>query len=278
MAPPVKKFAARRRQNVVALLALIAILLAADASGAAALHRTAAASGWLLLALVVGLALYNLRKKLPQLPLGNSATWLQLHIYAGLLSGVVFGMHLRWRFPNGAFECMLATLYALVFLSGVFGLICSRVFARRLATREGEVLFARIPRLRHHISTEVERLVIQCTATTESPAVLELYTKRLEDYFGRPHNFWQHLTLSTRPLHSLLTELQAQRHYLSNEEKSTMDQIEMHVRRKDDLDYHHAHQAVLKYWLFAHIPLTYALLAFAVVHVVLVQAFSGGMW
>ena len=55
-----------------------------------------------------------------------------------------------------------------------------------------------------------------------------------------------------------------------------MRQIADLVRQKDGLDYHHSLQLTLKLWLFAHIPLTYSLLIFSVVHVVLVYAFSGG--
>ena len=45
----------------------------------------------------------------------------------------------------------LASLFTAVFLSGVFGLIVSRVFARRLGTRDGDVLYGRIPRLRFEL-------------------------------------------------------------------------------------------------------------------------------
>jgi len=46
---------------------------------------------------------------------------------------------------------------------------------------------------------------------------------------------------------------------------------------KNDLDYHYALQGGLKYWLFFHIPTTYALLIFATVHAILVHAFTGGL-
>jgi hypothetical protein len=49
------------------------------------------------------------------------------------------------------------------------------------------------------------------------------------------------------------------------------------VRQKDGLDYHHALQLTLKLWLFVHIPLTYSLLIFSLVHLVLVYAFAGGV-
>ena len=51
------------------------------------------ATGYLMLAAVLFLALYNVRKKLPFLPLGSSAAWLQWHLYVGLGSVGVFALH-----------------------------------------------------------------------------------------------------------------------------------------------------------------------------------------
>jgi hypothetical protein len=249
-----------------------------EAAGSAALHRTTMASGWILLSLIVGLALYNVRKKLPFLQLGNSATWLQIHIYVGLLSAIVFGMHLKWRIPNGVFECALASLYALLFLSGLFGLIVSRMFARRLSARGGDVLFGRIQPMRRNTRARVEQMVTQCMASTESTAVPEYYVQRLKPFFDGPRHFWQHLVVSGRPRRRILTELQGQDRFLNETERNTMQQIAEYVQQKDDLDFQYAHQVTLKYWLFAHVPLTYAMLAFTTIHVVLVFAFSGAMW
>ena len=64
--------------------------------------------------------------------------------------------------------------------------------------------------------------------------------------------------------------------FLNREEREVMKQIAELVRRKDTLDYHHSLQLTLKLWLFVHIPLTYSLLIFSLVHIVLVYAFSGG--
>jgi len=180
--------------------------------------------------------------------------------------------------PNGVLEGVLAALYVTVFLSGLCGLIISRVFARRLSARGTPVLFRRIRRLQRHLRAEAEQLVVQCMAATESAAVSEFYVERLKGYFDGPRHIWPHLLLSNRPLRRLLNEMQWQDRYLNDAERDTMRQIREHVIRKNDLDYHHAHHVVLKYWLFSHVPLTYALLTFAVVHAVLVHAFSGAMW
>lgn len=277
MARPVKKRTVRRWHKLLLLLVLTTLLLLAEAIGSAALLKTGLATGWLLLVLVVGLALYNVRKKFPFLPLGSAAAWLQIHIYLGLFSGILFVLHLQWQLPSGIFEIVLALLYSAVFVSGLLGLIFSRVFARRLSIRPGEFLFQRIAPMRHQLLNQVERLVIQCMETTKSTGVPEFYARRLKPYFERPRHFWYHLILSNRPVSLLLSELQSLERYLNETERDVMRQIVEFVKQKDDLDYHFAHQATLRYWLFAHVPLTYALLCFAAIHVVLVYAFAGAI-
>lgn len=54
-------------------------------------------TGWVLLAAMILLALYNARKRLPFLPLGNSETWAQIHIYAGFFTVVLFLIHLNFQ-------------------------------------------------------------------------------------------------------------------------------------------------------------------------------------
>jgi hypothetical protein len=270
-----KYFAARRWCNFAVLALVSAVLLAASAVLTVSLHSTAKLTGWALLALVVGLASYNVRKKLPFLPLGSSALWLQLHIYAGLLSIVMFGLHLRWRVPTGAFETVLALVFAAVAGSGVAGLWISRTLAARVTTRGDEVIYERIPALRQRLQIEVEQLLLKCLAETESTAIPDFYLSRLKPFFDGPRNFWRHLGQSLRPCRQLLLEIEAQDRYLNDTERQYLQKIADRVRAKDALDYHYALQSTLKYWLFVHVPLTYGLLVLAAFHAVLVQAFSG---
>ena len=51
--------------------------------GRVALRPVATYSGWLLLALLLGLTFFNARKKLPFVPLLSASHWLQAHIYLG---------------------------------------------------------------------------------------------------------------------------------------------------------------------------------------------------
>jgi hypothetical protein len=271
-----RTLAARRNRNLIILAALSLLLPAFCVVVSTALRDAARFSGWLLFGLIVFLAGYNLRKKLAFLPVGSSASWLQLHIYVGLLTAVVFGIHVRWHVPNGIFESLLSLLYASVFLSGIVGLFVSRSFAKRLTTRGSEVLFERIPVYRKRLATEVESLVLDCLDETESTAIAQFYADRLRPFFAATRNFWHHLRQSSRPRFALVSELQSYNRYLNDSEREVMKEILARVESKDDLDYQYALQATLKYWLFVHVPLTYALLVFAVFHLLLVSSFSGG--
>jgi hypothetical protein len=228
-------------------------------------------SGWALLAVMILLALYNLRKKLPFLPLGSSETWLQIHIYAGFFTVTLFLIHLRFRFPTGWFEGTLAWLYLLVTGTGVVGLVLSRVLPRRLATRGGEVIYEKIPALRHLLRLEAETLAL----SSDSP-IAEFYAGHLHGFFSGPKHFWLHLLDSRRPLNALMVELEELRRYLNESQRATLEKLEELVKRKDGLDYCCALQATLKLWLFVHLPLTYSLMIFSVLHVVIVAAFAGG--
>ena len=265
-----------RRQFFLGTFALIAASVAA-----LWLHRKYGAlpdyaylTGWALLAGMFVLTIYNVRKKLPFLPLGKSETWLQIHIYLGFFTTLLFLIHLNFRIPHGWFEITLAWLFVLVSGSGMVGLFFSRVLPRRLATRGGEVIFEKIPALRHALKTGAETLALGADA--KSLVIAEFYTKRLAPFFAGPKNSWLHLAESRRPVSALLAELEDLRRFANDIEREKIEKLIALVRQKDGLDYHRALQLALKLWLFVHIPLTYGLMIFTVLHIVLVFGFSGG--
>jgi hypothetical protein len=233
-------------------------------------------SGWLLFALMLVLTFYNARKKLSFLPLLTSEGWLQFHIYAALLTAVLFFVHINYKTPTGWFEGTLAWLYILVMLSGVFGLFASRDIPKRLTTRGGEVLFERIPGIRRQLQERAEGLALKSVGEVKSSTIADFYLRELKNFFDGTRNMVPHWFEVRTPLNLLLNKIADLNRYLNESERATMDEIAMLVRQKDGLDYHYALQLVLKLWLFVHIPLTYSLLLWTLAHVVLVFAFSGG--
>lgn len=270
-----KPFARRRlRSLTLAALAVVAIwywLRWVDVS----LGRPNFASGYLLYGLVTFLALFNLRKKLPTLPLGNASSWLQLHIYVGLVAGAVFGMHLAWRVPNGWFECLLAMSFMMTFVSGVVGLVVSRR-APRLLNRVGQqVIYERAPTMRRTLAVRSRQAVVASASESGSATLANFYTQHLFDFFARPRPFGYFFLPSSPRRKKLLSELQQLQRYLSPAEKKASDNIFAMVRSKDDLDFQQVQQLRLKLWLFMHIGLTYVLVVLATVHGVMALAFRG---
>ena len=265
-------FTRRRIYSVVVLVAVSLMSLLVYTSYSLSLRNTSFATGWLLLMLIVALTLLNARKKLPAVPLPSMSLWLQVHIYVGLFTVVLFGIHVEFRLPNGWLEGILALLFLAALLSGGIGLALSRIIPRRLRTRGELVIFERHPIFLRRIREELSDLV---TGKTESTSLSEFYVGRLIGFFAKSRNFWWHLVQSHRPLYNLLNELEALDRYLSAEQRTVKESIEALIRTKDDLDYHHAHQVMLKYWLFAHIPLSYSLLIVAGVHGAVTYAFRG---
>ena len=259
-----------------------ALLVASAAAGweheklRAVYPRLVYLTGWILFGLILALTAYNVRKKLAFLPLFSSRTWFQIHVYTGLFTGVAFLLHLRWRAPAGWFELVLAGLFLGVTLSGLVGWWLSNVVPKRLTTAGGEVLYERIPLIRHELRLRAEALALQAIPEAKATTLADFYARELSGYFSAPHNFWASLRGSRRSLNFLLGSLAETKRYFTKVEQANADQLAELIREKDALDNQHTGQLILKGWLFFHIPLTYGLIVFSAVHVVLVYAFSGG--
>ncbi len=240
------------------------------------LYRTSLLTGWLLLVLLLLLAFFNGRKKLPFLPMGRASTWLQVHLYGGLLTAVLFLLHIHGRFPNGLLEATLAASFVLVVGSGIAGILLSRDYARRLTSRGQEVIFERIPALRRRVRDHAEELVLTSGAGQGTRALADFYANRLAGYLEGPRNTLRHLFESRRPRQTWKEEFAALDRYLDDSERESSRELYELVLIKDDLDYHYALQGTLRVWLFIHVPLTYVLLILGLFHGLLAQSFSAG--
>ena len=262
----------RRRVATAAFLFVTAASAAAYSAFELSLRDTSTGTGLLLLALVVALVALNVRKKVPLFPFVTSATWLQVHIYLGLFAVVCFGMHVGFRVPNGSLEVTLAVLFWTVAASGVVGLFLIRTIPKRLRTRGEPIIFERHPIVLRRLRRE---LATRATATLDSPSIAEFHARRLVDFFAGPRSLWWHLVESNHPQTALLDELEALGRYLNDEENAVRLEIADLIRAKSDLDYHYAHQATLKYWLFVHIPVSYSLLIVGILHGLVAYGWGG---
>jgi hypothetical protein len=266
--------AARRVSYGAAALAVALLAGALSYLYHLALRDSSFLTGWLLVGAFLLLAAYNLRKKLPSLPLGSAATWLRLHAWLGLVTVALFLAHTGPDLPNGGLETALWLLFVALLATGVLGLALSRLVPRPLTEHGERVLFERIPRYRAQLAREVEDLATSAVHDHGSRAIATFYSRRLRPYFARPRHVYRHLLGSGAPLRNLRAELRELERYLSESGRTTLDEIEARVVAKDNLDFHYAWQGLLKGWLFVHVPLTYATAIVAAAHIVLAYAFS----
>lgn len=240
-------------------------------------NNSAFLSGWILLVLALVLTFLNARKKLTYPPLLKSSTWLQFHIYIGWLALFVFLVHTGWELPNGQFESILYWVFLLLALSGILGVFLTRTLPKQLASRGSEVIYERIPMFVRQLREQAESLVLESVSDNNSGVLSQFYQQRLGSYFSGPIGLSGKILGKDRPLTDIQNELKALFRYLTDEEKEIAERLAIIIETKSDLDFHYVRQGILKYWLFVHIPLTYSMLVFALVHLMLVQVFSRGL-
>jgi len=269
-------FASRRLRSVAVTIAVLAGVVLWTDWQTSVLKNPAFETGYLLFAALVFLTAYNLRKKMP-VPLWiSSAGWLQTHLYVGIGTAVVFGLHIGWRIPNGILETTLALLYLATFASGLLGLYWTRTLPRRLARATEEVIYERIPLLRNRLREQAESAVLATVRSAGVTTLGEFYSNRLKAYFENSRGLRYFLRPNSRLRKSMLAELTEVSRYLSEPERETSEQLFSLIRRRDDLDFHAALQWRLKMWLFVHIGLAYPLIIIAALHGLLAHLFDGG--
>lgn len=266
---------ARRRAAFLTVTALLAVtVVVAWSLARAALRPADELTGWALLGLCVFLGAFNLRKKLPMLPLGSASTWLQLHVYAGYLALLVFLLHLELAWPHGALETLLAALFLFVAGTGVVGLWLSRGLASVLAGMGDRVLYERIPRERAELRRRAEALALESIDVTGEQLLARFHVERLHDYFGGRRDQLRHLLGLRGPEGGLVEGLEGIGSYQEDDGRRIVDRMIELVREKARLDKQLALQHALRYWLFFHVPATYVLYVAITLHVALVLGYG----
>lgn len=235
-----------------------------------ALVRTNILSGVFLYFLLLSLALFSVRKKVPFLPLGTAAGWLKFHIYCGLFSVLLFALHIGVGLPNGNLEVSLAIVYLGVVGSGIVGLGLSIWIPKQLANCGEEVIFERIPILQRNLREEAEGLV----ASTGNGELAKFYVSHVFPFFEKTHYSHTHFFNNDRTRQELLNNLRAKNSFFGALERESAQQLETFIHTKYNLDRHATFQGFLKSWLFLHIPLTASLLLLSMTHGIIAYLYS----
>jgi hypothetical protein len=269
-----RTFAQRLYGNLLLAAIGAAAVFAVDMSRPP-LVRQHSLTGWILTASVVFLVLFNIRKKIPVLPMLTAAAWLQMHVYVGLFAAAVFVVHTGLAYPDGIFNRLLWWFFAALTISGLFGICAERLFARHLRDRGEAVLFDRINGFRARLAIETEELARRSTVELGSSLLADFYCARIVPLMARPRHFWLHVLGARTPVDRLLRDLHDLERYLNPQGLETLHELEERVVAKDNLDRQQALGSTMRLWLFVHVPLAYGVLVLIALHIVFVYGFGG---
>src|SRR5437868_6707011 len=116
------------------------------------------AFGAISLGIFVFAALLNLRKKVPLWRVGTVQRWLRAHIWLTFLTVPHILLHSGFRL-GGPMTTLLMALYALVMVSGIYGLVLQHVMPRLMKERlPAETVFEQIPHIRAQLCVAAEKM------------------------------------------------------------------------------------------------------------------------
>ena len=231
-------------------------------------------TGYLQLALLMGLALFAARKRLSMIPVGRASIWMTVHVLAGLLVAAVFWLHSGTVWPGGLYEQVLTALFYIVIVTGILGYVLQTVLPARLTQSGHEIIYERIPVELARLRAAAHEIVLACAEETGSDALAQHYDEVLHWYFQKPRFFLSHAVGAMRAQHWLHHNASGVERYLNEKGMHYHRQLYDLAHEKCSVDLHYAQQSLMKWWLFAHIPPAAALMVFAIWHLILVNVYA----
>jgi hypothetical protein len=139
--------------------------------------------GSIAFAIFLFAALFGVRKKLLRLKIGSVQSWMRAHIWLTLLTIPLVLLHSGFRL-GGPMTILLLVLYAIVMVSGIYGLILQHQIPRLMQARVPvETIFEQITHVREKLYTAAAGLR-ESFETPGSGKVLSAAVARMPDPLG----------------------------------------------------------------------------------------------
>ena len=215
---------------------------------------------------------YPMRKQIYKRRAGPLRYWKLLHVYLGLIAGIVLLLH-GGRDSGGLLTSCLMVSFDLTIVAGLFGLSCYFVVPRIMTSIEGDPLL--IEDLRTRRQELREQLSLIDTSNDELRHLIKV--KMRKRFFSFRYLTRQYLRREdlTMMLASAREEFQDDAESLSDPKarRSLMEAVEATatLRRVESLIYLHQ---LLKLWLAPHVVSASIMLALLSVHIIQVTLFS----
>ena len=240
---------------------------------------------------MVIVTLLSLRKKFPIWRIGRTQSWMRAHLWLGALSLPLILLHAGFLFGHGL-SSVLMWLFVFVYVSGVFGAWLQHTMPRRIMRAVPmETIYDEIGHVREQLLDEADGVVAEASGklqvavpvaasganalasvmrigADDTAPLREFYTREMRPFLEKPSRshpladqtsaaslFGKLRPLVQPALAGAISDLES----LCEEERQLLQQERMH--------------GLLHSWLIVHVPLSFALMALAVVHLIMALRF-----
>lgn len=222
---------------------------------------------------VLVLLYYGVRKRSYRSRMGTLEGWLQAHLYLGFLSAVLILFHTGMRFEDDVAVAAFVVLLIVV-ASGFWGALAYTSLPRRLTAVQGDLTPEEMSAQLNQLGRAMDRL-----AAGKSTAFRELAARFVGELAPRPFAGWRILGraratgdfLDDKRLKALVARVVA-------EEQPELRQLVVLARQRRELNgklvAQQRYKNLLEVWLYLHLPLSIALVALVVAHLVAVFYYS----
>lgn len=228
-------------------------------------------------ALILLLAFFGIRKRWYRSTFGTLEQWMQSHIYLGLLVMVILLLHTGGRFHDRIAVTALALL-AIVVVSGIAGAILYATIPRLLTEVESNLSMEEISDQINQLSRSMGR-----TASDRSAAFQMVFHELMRETVPGWLAGWRLLFLRLRR-----TDAGAGRDWsgmvalVPREEQEDLRQMLVVVGQRRELMlrllYQQKYKNILEAWLWVHVPFTFALLIFSILHIAAAFYYGAVSW
>jgi Fe-S-cluster-containing dehydrogenase component/CRP-like cAMP-binding protein len=221
---------------------------------------------------IAGVMTYPIRKPIYRRRAGALRYWLLLHIYLGVIAGIVLLLH-GGSHGGGLLTSTLMVSFDLVILSGLFGLACYLIVPRIMTSIEGDPLLIEDLEARRNELRE-ELTAIAGKGDDQIRGVLEGSVRR--HFFSLAYLLRQYIRREELTTLLARARLQFKAELATLEDKEKRNLLLRAIERTATLrrveSLIHLHR-LLKVWLAPHVISTSLMLALLVVHIVQVVFF-----
>jgi hypothetical protein len=218
---------------------------------------------------LVGIMAYSVRRSMPaNRRLGRTQQYLEVHLWGGLLFGLLLLLHTDFRVPRSGFGMVLWTASVWVVVTGTLGWFLQWLIPKILTPASTfEVNLRRIPELIAELRTRAEAV-----AREAEPRVRSFYEQQFAPAMAGP--LMSTTTMFGRPRGTRGDgAVELLRRTLAPESAAALDTLCEIRSTKHDIDLHFTLQRVLRVWMVLHVPMAVALLGLVLLHIFFIAYF-----